>query len=75
MHSVAIKAPARLGTMLTAEQLAGYNVVSADDDYGRVFEALGRRFDMKDPTDFMIGENIPILNLFPKMGDIIQELA
>jgi len=74
MHSVAIAAPARLGAVLTTEQIAGYNVVSADDDYSHLFEALGRRMDMKNPTDMFIGEDIPIFNLIPGFGDIVKSL-
>ena len=72
MHSVATQAPARLGAFLTTEQLTGIDLTTADDDYWRFTEALGRRFDIKNPTDMFIGDDIPILNLFPKLSDLYK---
>jgi exodeoxyribonuclease-5 len=70
MHSVATQVPARLGTMLSVEQLTGIDLTTADDDYWRFFDAMGSRLNFDNPMDMLMGENIPILNLVPSISDI-----
>ena len=71
MHSVATQAPARLGTMLTIEELTNIDIKTADDDYWRFFEALGNRFDIDNPYEMLTNAgSLKIAKLLPNFGDL-----